>query len=171
MAKGYPQKICRKGYSPPPDDKLMKRWCSHTKKYKLRMRCFIPDTLAKVFESCTMLSVGGVWGYIDGCSHSRDHQVKIMQIKCSHRAMDFSIVAWRIPWTEEPGGQSWTRMRCLSRHASVYDPAIIVPDIVPRETTKQFPRDMQPTLWWRGCGSNLDSSHRSGGTKLNECTS
>ena len=125
----------------------------------------------KSIESCTMLSVGGVWGYIDGCSHCRDHQVWIMQIKCSHRATNSSVVAWRIPWTKKPGGQSWTRMRCLSRHASVYDPAIIVLDIVPRETIKQVPRDTQPTPWWWGCGSNLDSGHRSRGTKLDECTS
>ena len=34
-----------------------------------------------------------------------------------------SILAWRIPWTEEPGGlqsigsQSWTRLKQLSMHA------------------------------------------------------
>ena len=34
-----------------------------------------------------------------------------------------SILAWRIPWTEEPGGlqfiglQSWTRLKRLSTHA------------------------------------------------------
>ena len=36
-----------------------------------------------------------------------------------------SILAWRIPWTEEPGGlqsmglQSWTWLKCLSTHACV----------------------------------------------------
>ena len=34
-----------------------------------------------------------------------------------------SILAWRIPWTEEPGGlvhgveKSWTRLKQLSKHA------------------------------------------------------
>ena len=34
-----------------------------------------------------------------------------------------TILAWRIPWTEEPGGlqsmgsQSWTRLKRLSTHA------------------------------------------------------
>ena len=37
-------------------------------------------------------------------------------------ATDSSILAWRIPWTEEPGGlqsiasHSWTRLKRLSRH-------------------------------------------------------
>ena len=36
------------------------------------------------------------------------------------------ILAWRIPWTEEPGGlqskgsQSWTRLKRLSMHTHVY---------------------------------------------------
>ena len=36
-----------------------------------------------------------------------------------------SILAWRIPWTEEPGGlqsmvsQSWTELKQLSTHASI----------------------------------------------------
>ena len=37
-----------------------------------------------------------------------------------------SILAWRIPWTEEPGGlqsigsQSWTRLKWLSMHAHMH---------------------------------------------------
>ena len=37
-------------------------------------------------------------------------------------AIHFSILAWRIPWTEEPGrlhtveSQSWTRLKQLSMH-------------------------------------------------------
>ena len=37
-------------------------------------------------------------------------------------ATHFSILAWRIPWTEEPGGlqsmgKSWTRLKQLGMHA------------------------------------------------------
>ena len=37
-------------------------------------------------------------------------------------AAHFSVLAWRIPWTEEPGGatvhgaQSWTRLKRLGTH-------------------------------------------------------
>ena len=37
-----------------------------------------------------------------------------------------SVLAWRIPWTEEPGGlqsmgsQSQTRLKQLSTHADIY---------------------------------------------------
>ena len=42
------------------------------------------------------------------------------------RAAHSSILAWRIPWTEEPGGlqsigsQSWTRLKRLTTHARRY---------------------------------------------------
>ena len=42
-----------------------------------------------------------------------------------------SILAWRTPWTEEPGGlqcirsQSWTRLKQLSTHAHQDSIAII----------------------------------------------
>ena len=40
-----------------------------------------------------------------------------------------SILAWRIPWTEEPGGlqsmelQSWTRLKWLSMNTQVWGDA------------------------------------------------
>ena len=41
-------------------------------------------------------------------------------------AVHSSVLAWKIPWTEEPGGlqsmgsQSWTRLTTLSHFSTVY---------------------------------------------------
>ena len=43
-------------------------------------------------------------------------------------AIHHSILAWRIPWTEEPGGlmgsQSWTQLKRLSTHVHGPDPSL-----------------------------------------------
>ena len=48
-------------------------------------------------------------------------------------ATDSSILAWRIPWTEEPGGlqfgpgvaKSWTRLKQLSTAQHIDGPAVL----------------------------------------------
>ena len=47
-----------------------------------------------------------------------------------------SILAWRIPWTEEPGGlQSWTRLKQLSNAACMQSPSNLNRSAYPQQQT------------------------------------
>ena len=59
------------------------------------------------------------------------------------KATPSSILAWRIPWTEEPGGpqsivlpKSWTRLKQLSTYA---EEESIVPGRMPGSQQKEEP--------------------------------
>ena len=49
-------------------------------------------------------------------------------------AIHSSVLAWRIPWTEEPGGlqsrvtKSWTQLKRLSTHKMIICSVIETPD-------------------------------------------
>ena len=57
--------------------------------------------------------------------------------RCSGGGMSThsSMLAWRIPWTEEPGGQSRIQLKKLSKHAQLSSPMYCSPFI---EVFRQF---------------------------------
>ena len=89
--------------------------------------------LAQTFRHLRKAVILGAKWVVPGTSHLESHK-KVQPLGQEDlleedMATHSRILAWRIPWTEEPGGlqsigsQSWTRLKCLSTHAQAQVPS------------------------------------------------